>query len=89
MDVEKLIKCEKEAESGDGMSKLIIFCHKCFIEHTIVERDLKRLEIEASEGNYSSAYILFGYHMFFDKKILAAIFTMVYSGYVFWRGCEK
>lgn len=65
MDTETLIKCEKEAESGDGMSKLIIFCHKCFIEHTIVERDLKRLEMEASEGNYSSAYILFGYNMFF------------------------
>lgn len=64
-DIEMLIKCEKEAESGDGMSKLIIFCHKCFIEHTIVERDLKRLEIEAGEGNYSSAYILFGYNMFF------------------------
>lgn len=65
MEDEKLIQCEKEAEAGDGISKLIIFCHKCFIDHTIVERDLKRLEIEASEGNYSSAYILFGYNMFF------------------------
>lgn len=65
MEDEKLIQCEKEAEAGDGISKLIIFCHKCFIDHTIVDRDLKRLEIEAIEGNYSSAYILFGYNMFF------------------------
>ena len=56
---------KKKAELGDGISKLIVFCHKCFIEHTIVERDLKRLELEASEGNITSAYILFGYNTFF------------------------
>lgn len=67
MDTEKLIKCEKEAEVGDGLSKLIIFCHKCFTEQSITERDLKRLEIEASEGDRSSAYILFGYNMFFAE----------------------
>lgn len=67
MEDEKLIQCEKEAEAGNGISKLIIFCHKCFVEHTIVEHDLKRLEMEAGEGNYSSAYILFGYNMFFAE----------------------
>ena len=67
MDDEKFIQCEKEAEAGNGISKLIIFCHKCFVEHTIVEHDLKRLEMEAGEGNYSSAYILFGYNMFFAE----------------------
>ncbi len=65
MDDDKLIQCEEKAELGDGISKLIVFCHKCFIEHTIVERDLKRLELEASEGNITSAYILFGYNTFF------------------------
>lgn len=65
MDDDKLIQCEKKAELGDGISKLIVFCHKCFIEHTIVERDLKRLELEVSEGNITSAYILFGYNTFF------------------------
>lgn len=67
MEDEELIQCEKEAEAGNGISKLIIFCHKCFIDHTIVERDLKRLEIEASEGNLTSAYILFGYNIFFAE----------------------
>lgn len=62
---EELIQCEIEAESGDGMSKLIEFCHKCFIDHTIMDRDLKRLELEASEGNSMSADILFGYNLFF------------------------
>lgn len=67
MDEEKLIQCEKEAELGDGMSKLIIFCHKCFIEHTIVHRDIKRLEIEAEEGVLPSSYILSGYRSFFSN----------------------
>ena len=65
MEDKKLIQCEKEAEAGNGISKLIIFCHKCFVEHTIVDHDLKRLEMEAGNGSYSSAYILFGYNMFF------------------------
>ena len=65
MEDKKLIQCEKEAEAGNGISKLIIFCHKCFVEHTIVDHDLKRLEMEAGDGSYSSAYILFGYNMFF------------------------
>lgn len=65
MKAEELIRCEKKAEVGDGLSKLIIFCHKCFIEHAIVAQDLKRLEIEANERNCSSAYILYGYNMFF------------------------
>lgn len=65
MNEDKLIRCEKEAESGDGISKLIIFCHKCFIEHTIINRDIKRLEFEADEGVLSSSYILFGYNSFF------------------------
>ena len=65
MDDEKVIQRKKEAEAGKGFSKLIIFCHKCFIDHTIEECDLKRLEIEAKEGDRSSACILFGYNMFF------------------------
>ena len=65
MSEEKLIRCEMEAESGDGMSKLIVFCHKCFIEHTIVQRDIKRLEIEAEEGVLSSSYILYAYNSYF------------------------
>lgn len=65
MSDEKLIRCEMEAESGDGMSKLIVFCHKCFIEHTIVQRDIKRLEIEAEEGVLSSSYILYAYNSYF------------------------
>lgn len=65
MSDEELIRCEMEAESGDGMSKLIVFCHKCFIEHTIVQRDIKRLEIEAEEGVLSSSYILYAYNSYF------------------------
>ena len=65
MSDEKLIRCEMEAESGDGMSKLIVFCHKCFIEHTIVHRDIKRLEIEAEEGVLPSSYILYAYNLYF------------------------
>lgn len=64
---EEMIRCEREAESGDGMSKLIVFCHKCFIEHTIVHRDIRRLEIEAEEGVLSSSYILSGYRSFFSN----------------------
>ncbi len=65
MSNEKLIRCEIESESGDGISKLIIFCHKCFVEHTIVDRDIKKLEIEAKEGVLSSLYILMGYNFLF------------------------
>lgn len=38
---------------------------KHFIEHTIVHRDIRRLEIEAEEGILSSSYILHGYNAFF------------------------
>lgn len=43
----------------------MIFCHKCFIDHTITGRDLKRLEMEAEEGDRVSAKILVAYTMFF------------------------
>lgn len=65
MPEEDWIQCEKEAEAGDGLSKLQIFCHKCFVEHTIVHRDIKRLEMEAEAGVSSSAYILEAYNAFF------------------------
>lgn len=65
MNEEEWIRCEQEAELGDGISKLMMFCHKCFIEHTIVHRDIRRLEIEAEEGILSSSYILHGYNAFF------------------------
>lgn len=65
MEDERLIRCEKEADAGDGISKLIIFCHKCFIDNTIIDRDIKLLELEAEEGNESSTYILFAYNSFF------------------------
>ena len=43
MEDKKLIQCEKEAEAGNGISKLIIFCHKCFVEHTIVDHDQDKI----------------------------------------------
>lgn len=58
MEDKKLIQCEKEAEAGNGISKLIIFCHKCFVEHTIVDHDLKRLEMEAIQVHISCSGII-------------------------------
>lgn len=43
----------------------MIFCYKCFVDHTLTNRDLKRLEIDANEGDSSSVRILFAYNILF------------------------
>lgn len=64
---EKLIQCERNAAAGDGFSKLISFCHRCFVDNAIIGRDIKRLEIEAEEGDLTSLYILWGYKTYFEE----------------------
>jgi len=62
----QLIEIENEAREGDGISKLIAFCQRCFIDEAMTERDFARLELEAAQGDHYSACILWCYRDYFQ-----------------------
>ena len=66
LSMEELIRIEDEARQGDGISKLIVFTHSAFKEGSLRSRDIKRLEMEACEGDCSSAAILKCYKTYFE-----------------------
>jgi len=66
LSMEELIRVEDEAGQGDGISKLIIFCHSAFRDGDIRNREIRRLEMEACDGVRSSAAILECYRAFFE-----------------------
>lgn len=66
---EKWLKIENEAALGDGISKMLLFHHKCFVEKTITTRDFLRLKADSHDGNSVSAYILMWFKEYFDDGL--------------------
>ena len=66
LSMEEMIKLEDEARQGDGISKLLVFTHSAFKEGDLSNIDMRRLEMEAYEGDRSSAAILACYKSYFE-----------------------